>query len=149
MNRRHLLSLCAAAPVALCASGVLAGEEKKKEGGKDAKKEEIARTFETSPMALPVFWKGVVVNYVYTRLRLHFGHDTSISAVKAKEPYIKDLTVRAANRTPFTLGDNLNALDADALAKAVLPGISAIVGSGAVARVEVFEQVPQHRLPRP
>ncbi len=124
---------------------ILAGAEEKK----DDKKAQVARTVEMAPIAIPVVWKGLVTNYIYARIRLHLTHDVDVGATRAKEPYFKDFVVRAANRTPFTLPNDLNAIDALALEKAVLPGCATIFGPGLVTHVEVFEQTPQHRLARP
>jgi hypothetical protein len=153
VQRRHLLSLIAAS--SLIASSAFAGEEKKdekkgdKKGGKDGKDEAKSGTVELSPIALPVLWKGVIVNYVYVRLRLHLVRVMDIGPIRAKEAYVRDSVVRAAHRKPFLVPDDVNRIDEKALAAAFMADAPRAVGPGLIKSIEVFEQTPQRRLPRP
>jgi hypothetical protein len=128
-------------------SQALAGEEKKEGDGKPASA--IGDKIETAPIGLPVIWKGRIMNLVFVRLRLYLSHPADVGVFRAKEPYVRDVVVRAAHRTPFTLPNDLNHIDADALSRSVLPAINAELGAGVIKRVEVIEQHAQHGLPRP
>jgi hypothetical protein len=124
-------------------------EEAKKEGEAGKSTSAIGDKVDTAPFGLPVIWKGRIMNYVFVRLRLHLAKPSDVGVLRAKEPFVRDVVVRAAHRTPFTLPNDLNHIDADALTKAVLPGINAELGAGVVKSVEVLEQNAQHGLPRP
>jgi hypothetical protein len=154
VQRRHLLSLIAISP--LFATSAFAAEEKKKEEkkgekkeGKDAKEDTKSGTVELTPIALPVLWKGVIVNYVYVRLRLHLVRVMDVTPIRAKEAYVRDSVVRAAHRKPFLVPGDVNKIDEKALAEAFMADAPRAVGPGLIKSIEVFQQTPQRRLPRP
>ena len=129
-------------------AGAEGAEEKK--GGKDAKADPaLAQQVDLMPVAVPVLHKGVIVNYVFVRTRIHLFKPSDAPIIKTKEPFIRDALVRSANRTPYNLPDDLNRIDAAALEKYLTQAVEGFVGRGVVKRVEIYEQNPQRGLPRP
>jgi hypothetical protein len=96
-------------------------------------------------VGLPIIVGGRIRNYIFVSLRLHLGRGQTAEQVRAKEPYLRDALTRAAYRTPFTVADDWNVIDATALSASLMRSATSLVGRGAVTRVEVFNQVPRHR----
>ncbi len=133
--------------VSAAASHAMAEEKK---GGKDGPKDPaLALQVEMLPIAVPVMHGGTIANYVFVRTRVYVFKPTDASIVHDKEPYIRDILVRAANRTPYSLPDDLNRIDTAPLEKLLQQSIDNLVGHGVVKRVEIFDQHPQRGLPRP
>ena len=142
MHRRRLLSFVL--PLALVASSAIAAEKKD-----DKKDPALALQSDMLPVAVPVIYKGVIVNYVFVRVRIHLFKPDDAPIIHDKEPFIRDVLVRAANRTPFSVPNDLNRIDAPALEKLLFQSMDTIVGRGVVKLVEIYEQDPQRGLPRP
>ncbi len=96
-------------------------------------------------VGLPVIAGGRIRNYIFVSLRLHLGRGQTAERMRVKEPYIRDALTRAAYRTPFTVADDWNVVDAAALSASLMRSATTLVGRGAVSRVEVFSQVPRRR----
>lgn len=133
MNRRALILAAAAAAL----SGSAAASS-------DAPAEGDALNL--TGFGLPIIVGGRVRNYVFVVLKLHLGKGQAPDAVKAKEHYLRDALVRAGHRTPFVLADDWNQLDMAALSASLIRSADALVGKGAIARVEVVSQTPRRRV---
>lgn len=96
-------------------------------------------------MGLPVITDGRVRNYVFIVLKLHLGAGHTVEAVRAKEAHLRDALIRAGHRTPFVLPDTWVALDTTALSASLIRSATALIGRGAVTRVEVVSQSPRRR----
>lgn len=96
-------------------------------------------------VGLPVIADGQIRNYVFVALRLHLGRGQSAERIRTKEPYLRDALTRAAYRTPFTVADDWNLIDETALSTSLMRSATTLLGRGAVARIEVFSQVPRRR----
>ena len=145
---RHLIALSLLSALLFAASPAISAEEKK--GGKDGPKDPaLALQVEMLPIAVPVLHAGVIVNYVFVRTRVYVVKPTDAVIIHEKEPYIRDVLVRSANRTPYSLPDDLNRIDAAPLEKILFQAVEGMVGRGVVKRIEIFEQHPQRGLPRP
>ena len=115
-------------------------------GASEKKAEPAAAPFLNLPgMGLPVITEGRVRNYVFIVLKLHLGAGHTVEAVRAKEAYLRDALVRSAHQTPFVLPDTWVALDTAALSASLIRSASALIGRGAVARVEVVSQTARRR----
>ena len=121
-----------------------AGE--KKDGPKDPA---LALQVDMLPIAVPVLHGGIIVNYVFVRVRVYVVAPADAVTIHAKEPYIRDILVRAANRTPYSIPDDLNRIDAPAMERMLFQAVEGLVGRGVVKRIEIFEQHPQRGLTRP
>lgn len=99
-------------------------------------------------VGLPIIADGRIRNYIFVSLRLHLGRGQAAERMRAKEPYFRDALTRAAYRTPFTVADNWDVIDAPAMCASLLQSANALAGRGSVARVEVFSQVPRRRTRR-
>lgn len=101
--------------------------------------------FDMTGVGLPVIVNGRVRNHVFVVLKLYPGTGHATDAVRGKEPYLRDALVRAGHRTPFVLADDWNRLDADAMSASLIRAADALIGKGAIARVEVVSQTPRRR----
>lgn len=135
MHRRDLI----AGTVALAAVAPTAASASISESPLDAAPLSIAG------VGLPVIANGRIRNYIFVSLRLHLGRGQTAERMRAKEPYIRDALTRAAYRTPFTVADDWDVLDIAALSTSLMRSATALAGRGAVARIEVFNQVPRRR----
>lgn len=102
-------------------------------------------SFNLTGVGLPIIVGGRVRNYIFVVLKLHLGQGHALDAVRAKEPYLRDALVRAGHRTPFVLADDWNRVDAEALSASLIRSADALIGKGAIARVEVVSQAARRR----
>ena len=123
-----------------------AGEEKPKDGKDDPK---ALLQFDMSPVALPVFYRSTVVNYVFVKLRFVTNKPGDSALVKAKEPYLRDTLVRSASHTIYNTELDLNRIDPGPIQKLMAATADSLIGKGVVKQVVIVDQVPQKPLPRP
>lgn len=131
------------APVLAClllAGPALAAE--KKEGGD--KKLEL-QAVEVSPVGLPIVYKGRLVNYVFTTVRIDLLPGVTVAKEQQREPYYRDALVRLAHRTPFVDPKDLTRIDEAALRTAFLRDAGAIAGPRVIKAVVIVSQQPQRR----
>lgn len=102
-------------------------------------------SFNLTGVGLPIIVGGRVRNYIFVVLKLYLGQGHALDAVRAKEPYLRDALVRAGHRTPFVLADDWNQVDAEALSASLIRSADALIGKGAIARVEVVSQAARRR----
>jgi hypothetical protein len=102
-------------------------------------------SFNLTGVGLPIIVGGRVRNYIFVVLKLHLGQGHALDAVRAKEPYLRDALVRAGHRTPFVLADDWNQVDVEALSVSLIRSADALIGKGAIARVEVVSQAARRR----
>ncbi len=141
--RRLLIVLC----LFLIAGPAVAAEH----GGEEKKAETASQFIDISVLALPVIWKGKLVNYVFVGIRLNVAKGFDAIALREKEPYFRDALVRAAHRTPFTDPKSFTKLDEAAIKRFVAAEAVHIVGPRAIASVEIVTSQSQRvsGLPRP
>jgi hypothetical protein len=135
--------------VAMCAAPLgfaTAGEEKHKGGKEDPK---ALLQYDMSPVAIPVFYRSAVVNYVFVKIRFVTGKPGDSAVVKAKEPYLRDALVRAASHTVYNSDTDLNRIDPGPIQKLMAASAETFIGKGVVKQVLVIDQIPQKPLPRP
>ncbi|MGX1747065.1 MULTISPECIES: hypothetical protein [unclassified Brevundimonas] len=102
-------------------------------------------SFNLTGVGLPIIVGGRVRNYIFVVLKLHLGQGHALDAVRAKEPYLRDALVRAGHRTPFVLTDDWNQVDPEALSASLIRSADALIGKGAITRVEVVSQAARRR----
>ena len=134
MRRRDLIAASALLPAVLATP--TAASEKSSQAG---------AVLNISGVGLPVIANGRIQNYVFVSLRLHLGGSATPESVRPKEAYLRDALVRAGHRTPFTVANDWTRLDAAALSASLMRSATAIVGRGAVTRVEIVAQAPRRR----
>lgn len=135
MRRRDLIAASAVLPAAALATPAAASEKSSQAGA----------VLNISGVGLPVIANGRIQNYVFVSLRLHLGGSATPESVRPKEAYLRDALVRAGHRTPFTVANDWTRLDAAALSASLMRSATAIVGRGAVTRVEIIGQAPRRR----
>ena len=102
-------------------------------------------SFNLTGVGLPIIVGARVRNYIFVVLKLHQGQGHALDAVRAKEPYLRDALVRAGHRTPFVLADDWNQVDPEALSASLIRSADALIGKGAIIRVEVVSQAARRR----
>src|SRR5690349_13937609 len=139
MLRRFL-----AAPIlAVCAVAMAAGasaSEKKDEG-----KGDVGQYVDLQPVGLPIVVNRQLVNYVFVYVRINLTSGANVSKWREKEPFFRDALVRAGHRTPFTLPNDLGAVDVPKLTAALTREAAAIAGPGQIRSVVVTSQAPRRR----
>lgn len=120
------------------------------EGGKD-KADSAAQYIDISTIALPVIWKGKLINYVFVAVRLNVARGFDAIVLREKEPYFRDALVRQAHRAPFTDPKTFTKLDEAAIKRFVAGEAVRILGPRAIASVEIVSSQPQRAsgLPKP
>lgn len=138
-------TLTAALAVLLLAGPAAAGEKAKGEPKPDTQKVDI------SSVALPVIWRGKLVNYIFVQLRVDLTPRADPTKLRDKEPYLRDALVRLGHARPLYKDWDFVELDTPALDRAFLPEAVRILGPGQVKGLTVVSQTPKVRsgLPRP
>ena len=142
MRRRTLL---AALPLIALAGPAAASSEKKAEPAK----KDSDRYVNVSSVGLPVIAQGQLVNYVFVNVRLNLADNANTVHWREREPLFRDALVRAAHRTPFTLPNDYQKIDAARLSAAMMREATAITGPGVIRSVVVTSQTARHRVPQP
>jgi hypothetical protein len=101
--------------------------------------------FEMLPIGFPVVVKGELVNYVFVNLKLVLDPKQDAAKLHAREPFLRDLLVRDAARTPFNPPDSAVRLDDARLKAAVMTASRATFGPGVVVSVQITSETPQRR----
>lgn len=97
-------------------------------------------------VGLPVITEGRLRNYVFVALRLHLGGSATPESMRPREAFLRDALIRAGHRTPFIVPGDWNRIDAAALSASLMRSAAALVGRGAVTRVEIVNQTPRRRV---
>lgn len=142
MRRRLILALAAFA----IAGPSLAAEHGKKEGEEEASN---SQDVDIAIVGLPVIIDGRLVNYVFTSVKVILAPSANLSAIRTKEPYFRDALIRAAHRTPFTLGRDPNRIDEAAVRRTMLAEAQRIAGARNVVAVKVMSQQAKSRVRAP
>jgi hypothetical protein len=132
--------------VLIIAALMAAGPAASPAGAAEPAKAPTDQTVPLSPVALPIVEGGHVVNYVFVNVRILLSPAADAFALRDKEPFFRDALVRAAYRTPFQAGANLNRIDEARLKSVLLHEAAAIAGPGKVVGIAVDNQTPQHFL---
>ena len=138
MRRRYLLAVL---PFAVLATAAAASEPHTTAG----------QNVDLSPMALPIVVDGRLVNYVFVNIRINLTATADIIALRAHEPYFRDILIRAGHRTPFTRADDYTRIDQARLKAVLMQAVVAFAGPRAVTSIVVVSETPRRRdgLPRP
>lgn len=104
-----------------------------------------APSLDLAALGLPVIAGGRVRNYVFVNIRLHLAAGADLARARSREPYFRDALVRAGHRSPFTLADDWNRLDGEAIARSIMAAAPGLAGAGVVRRAEIVSQTPQRR----
>ena len=117
----------------------------------EAKADTASQYIDISVVALPVIWKGKLINYVFVGIRLNVAKGFDAIALREKEPYFRDALVRAAHRTPFTDSKTFTKLDETALKRFIAAEAVRLLGPRAIASVDIVTSQPQRvsGLPKP
>lgn len=134
MNRRALISSVIFAGMA-AASPALAESSSGKEPA----------VFSMSMIGFPIIRQGRLINYVFVNMKLHLAEGVRPETVQTKEALIRDSVVRSAHRTPFVLPDKNTELNLPALTAEVRRQANRHLGSAAVTRVEVVNQMARRQ----
>ena len=142
------LTLFAVLSVLACGGPTFAGE-KAKEGHGEPKPD--TQKVDISSVALPVIWRGRLINYIFTQVRVELTPHADPNRLRDKEPYLRDALVRAGHATPLYREWDFVELDTPALKRAFLPEAKRILGPDQVKDLTIVSQTPKVRsgLPRP
>lgn len=140
MRRRQFLAVLS---FALAAGAASASEAPKKEA--------VGQYIDVAPVALPVVVDGVLINYVFTAVRINLVPSADVTRLRDKEPWIRDALVRASHRTPFTVPTSYIRIDEARLKTTLAREAGAIIGARNIASIVVVSQTPKQRtrLPTP
>lgn len=140
MIRRRLVALL---PLLLLAAAppALAGEE--------PKKAPVDPSVDLQPVAMPIVVDGQLMNYVFVNVRVNLMPGVEVARWRLKEPFFRDLLVRAGHEAPFVLPSDYDKVDATRLCAVLTRGITAITGPGVVRSIVITKQVPMHVVATP
>lgn len=140
MLRRLLIAL---APLLILSQAAHASE------GKKAPKTDVGQYVELQPLAMPIVFRGELVNYVFVYVRLNLASSANAMRLREMEPYFRDALVRAGHRTPFVIPNNYQKVDEARLTATMMREAIAIAGPGQIKSVVVTSQTPSRRVPQP
>ena len=140
MIRRALI---AAAALMLSTSPATASEPKKEGKG------DVGQYVDLQAVGLPIVSQGRLVNYVFVYVRINLTSGANAARLREKEPFFRDVLVRAGHRTPFTNPADLSAVDVAKLTAALTREATTIAGPGQIRSVVVTSQAPRRRIRMP
>lgn len=140
MLRRDVITLATTAAALAAASPVLASG-----GGGKPEGETGAATVNIAGVGLPVTSNGRIRNYVFVTVKVHLGAGTTIEAMRAKDPFIRDALVRTAHRVSLAMPNDFTRMNENAINAAVMAIANVVVGHGGVTASEVLMQTPRRR----
>ncbi|WP_421731543.1 hypothetical protein [Brevundimonas sp.] len=140
MLRRDVITLATTAAALAVASPVLASG-----GGKKPEGETAAASVNIAGVGLPVTSNGRIRNYVFVTVKVHLGPGTTIEAMRAKDPFIRDALVRTAHRVSLAMPNDFTRMNENAINAAVMAIANVVVGHGGVTASEVLMQTPRRR----
>jgi hypothetical protein len=135
MLRRTLLAALLAVPAATAR----AAEGKKDEKG------DVGQYVDLQAVGLPIVVNRQLVNYVFVHVRINLTSGANVARLREKEPYFRDALVRVGHRTPFTLANDLGAVDVPKLTATLGREAAAIAGPGQIRSIVVTSQAPRRR----
>ncbi|HEY8574653.1 hypothetical protein [Phenylobacterium sp.] len=136
-------------PLILAAAALLAATSAAASGAPEKPSKEVGQYVDVSPVGLPIVVNGQLVNYVFVYVRINLTSGANPSKWREREPYFRDALVRAGHRTPFTLADDYQHIDAARLSATLSRDAAAITGPGVVKSVVVSSQAPRWRARSP
>jgi hypothetical protein len=134
MLRRTLIAVA----VALSATPALAADKPEGKG-------DVGQYVDLQPVGLPIVVNRQLVNYVFVYVRINLTSGANVSRLREKEPFFRDALIRAGHRTPFTLPNDLGAVDVPKLTAVLTREAAAIAGPGQIRSVVVTSQAPRRR----
>ena len=140
MLRRDVITLATTAAALAAASPVLASG-----GGGKPEGEAAAASVNIAGVGLPVTSNGRIRNYVFVTVKVHLGAGTTIEAMRAKDPFIRDALVRTAHRVSLAMPNDFTRMNENAINAAVMAIANVVVGHGGVTASEVLMQTPRRR----
>jgi len=140
MLRRDVITLATTAAALAAASPVLASG-----GGGKPEGETAAASVNIAGVGLPVTSNGRIRNYVFVTVKVHLGAGTTIEAMRAKDPFIRDALVRTAHRVSLAMPNDFTRMNENAINAAVMAIANVVVGHGGVTASEVLMQTPRRR----
>jgi hypothetical protein len=100
-----------------------------------------------APVAIPITYDGRLINYVFLSIKVVLTPQADVVKLSGKEPYYRDVLVRAAHRQNLMAAGNPNRVD-EAQVKAILKRESAsFMDPRLIARIEIVRQDPKKHLP--
>lgn len=140
MSKRPLIApILGLAALAMASTGGHAADKK------DEGKGDVGQYVDLQPVGLPIVVNRQLVNYVFVYVRINLTSAANVSRLREKEPFFRDALVRAGHRTPFTVPNNLGAVDVAKLTAALSREAAAIAGPGQIRSVVVTSQAPRRR----
>lgn len=107
---------------------------------------DVQHCIDISTVALPIVWRGRVVNYVFTGVRVNLVASADATRLRTeKEPYLRDALVRAGHRTSFAIPWAFTRLDERALDATMKTEAERVLGRGQVVSVVVTQATPKQR----
>lgn len=99
-------------------------------------------------LAIPVLREGLLVNYVFVKLRVNLTPKGDSLKFRAKAPYLRDAVVKAAHKQSLIDPKDPTRVDEKALNALVAREAGRLAGAGVVASGETLSQASQRRVVR-
>lgn len=105
-------------------------------------------TIPLAPVAVPVTHEGRLINYVFISIKVVLSPRADLITLSGKEPYFRDVLVRAAHRQNLMAPGDPNRIN-EALVKTIIMRESAsFMDPRLIARVDIVRQDPRKFISR-
>jgi hypothetical protein len=105
-------------------------------------------TIPLAPVAVPVTHDGRLVNYIFISIKVVLSPKADLITLSGKEPYFRDVLVRAAHRQNLMAAGDPNRVN-EALVRSILMRETAsFMDPRLIARVDIVRQDPRKFLSR-
>jgi hypothetical protein len=100
-----------------------------------------------SQVGIPVVVNNRVVNYVFVNIKIMLSPKGDMVKLQEKEPYFRDMVIKAAHKHDFMLDGRQDTLDEVKLNKVLSPQFSQLAGKGTIKTIVIITQAPKKKQP--
>lgn len=105
-------------------------------------------TIPLAPVAVPITHDGRLINYVFISIKVVLSPKADIITLSGKEPYFRDVLVRAAHRQNLMAAGDPNRVNSALVKTIIMRESASFMDPRLIARVDVVRQDPRKFLSR-
>jgi hypothetical protein len=98
-------------------------------------------------VGLPVIVGSRVVNYVFVNIKIMLSPKGDMVKLQEKEPYFRDLLIKAAHKHDIMLNGRNDTIDEVKLNRVLSPEFTKLAGKGAIKTIVIITQAPKKKQP--
>jgi len=98
-------------------------------------------------VGLPVVVNNRVVNHIFVNIKIMLSPKGDMVKLQEKEPYFRDLLIKASHKNDLMLAGRQDTLDEAKLNLVLIPEFAKLAGKGAIKTIVIITQAPKKKQP--